>query len=263
MLPEGFRLRRSRRRFLAPRVLCQGCTRGLSDGFLASQQLIFQHLLGRMSLQPRPRALLPRFPSRSSSHALRRVFSRPCANAALLSVAWHSVLSMHSFRGALRLERLSRRQRWLWMPSRQASSALLQIQLELLSHVLGINLDSIGDYQGLAKRILDVHFSLLNSALNTHAGLTSAAKSAWAGLAAGFLHTLCGPDHLAVRMTAPARGWRLPGSRVAGEGGCGKPPRGAAGTGGAAARRPRDPGHATMWVECRRETTWTYVIGVA
>lgn len=28
-------------------------------------------------------------------------------------------------------------------------------------------------------------------------GLTSAAKSAWAGLAAGFLHTLCGPDHLA------------------------------------------------------------------
>ncbi|GLC52935.1 hypothetical protein PLESTB_000689900 [Pleodorina starrii] len=28
-------------------------------------------------------------------------------------------------------------------------------------------------------------------------GLTSTAKSAWAGLAAGFLHTLCGPDHLA------------------------------------------------------------------
>ncbi|GFR44440.1 hypothetical protein Agub_g5679 [Astrephomene gubernaculifera] len=28
-------------------------------------------------------------------------------------------------------------------------------------------------------------------------GITSAAKSAWAGLAAGFLHTLCGPDHLA------------------------------------------------------------------
>eukprot|EP00878_Enallax_costatus_P007487 GHUV01007842.1.p1 GENE.GHUV01007842.1~~GHUV01007842.1.p1 ORF type:complete len:374 (+),score=60.39 GHUV01007842.1:57-1124(+) len=26
---------------------------------------------------------------------------------------------------------------------------------------------------------------------------TAAAKSAWAGLAAGFLHTLCGPDHLA------------------------------------------------------------------
>jgi hypothetical protein len=26
----------------------------------------------------------------------------------------------------------------------------------------------------------------------------TAAKSAWAGLAAGFLHTLCGPDHLAV-----------------------------------------------------------------
>lgn len=30
------------------------------------------------------------------------------------------------------------------------------------------------------------------------AGITSAAKSAWAGLAAGFLHTLAGPDHLAV-----------------------------------------------------------------
>ncbi|EFJ52979.1 hypothetical protein VOLCADRAFT_55289, partial [Volvox carteri f. nagariensis] len=29
------------------------------------------------------------------------------------------------------------------------------------------------------------------------AGLTTTAKSAWAGLAAGFLHTLCGPDHLA------------------------------------------------------------------
>ncbi|GLI67512.1 hypothetical protein VaNZ11_011716 [Volvox africanus] len=28
-------------------------------------------------------------------------------------------------------------------------------------------------------------------------GLTSTAQSAWAGLAAGFLHTLCGPDHLA------------------------------------------------------------------
>ncbi|PNG99099.1 hypothetical protein TSOC_015130, partial [Tetrabaena socialis] len=27
--------------------------------------------------------------------------------------------------------------------------------------------------------------------------ITSTAKSAWAGLAAGFLHTLCGPDHLA------------------------------------------------------------------
>jgi hypothetical protein len=31
------------------------------------------------------------------------------------------------------------------------------------------------------------------------AGASVAAKSAWAGLAAGFLHTLCGPDHLAVR----------------------------------------------------------------
>jgi hydrogenase/urease accessory protein HupE len=30
------------------------------------------------------------------------------------------------------------------------------------------------------------------------AGASVAAKSAWAGLAAGFLHTLCGPDHLAV-----------------------------------------------------------------
>jgi hypothetical protein len=36
-------------------------------------------------------------------------------------------------------------------------------------------------------------------ALPRPAGLTSTAKSAWAGLAAGFLHTLCGPDHLAVR----------------------------------------------------------------
>ncbi|KXZ49145.1 hypothetical protein GPECTOR_23g73 [Gonium pectorale] len=32
---------------------------------------------------------------------------------------------------------------------------------------------------------------------DTSSGLTSTAKSAWAGLAAGFLHTLCGPDHLA------------------------------------------------------------------
>lgn len=30
------------------------------------------------------------------------------------------------------------------------------------------------------------------------AGASVAAKSAWTGLAAGFLHTLCGPDHLAV-----------------------------------------------------------------
>ncbi|KAF6253117.1 hypothetical protein COO60DRAFT_1273879 [Scenedesmus sp. NREL 46B-D3] len=29
------------------------------------------------------------------------------------------------------------------------------------------------------------------------AGASVAARSAWAGLAAGFLHTLCGPDHLA------------------------------------------------------------------
>jgi hypothetical protein len=36
------------------------------------------------------------------------------------------------------------------------------------------------------------------------AGLTSTAKSAWAGLAAGFLHTLCGPDHLAVGPLSPA-----------------------------------------------------------
>jgi hypothetical protein len=33
---------------------------------------------------------------------------------------------------------------------------------------------------------------------STDAGVQLAAKSAWAGLAAGFLHTLCGPDHLAV-----------------------------------------------------------------
>lgn len=31
-------------------------------------------------------------------------------------------------------------------------------------------------------------------------GAQVAAQSAWAGLAAGFLHTLCGPDHLAVRV---------------------------------------------------------------
>lgn len=33
------------------------------------------------------------------------------------------------------------------------------------------------------------------------AGAQVAAQSAWAGLAAGFLHTLCGPDHLAVSAT--------------------------------------------------------------
>ena len=32
----------------------------------------------------------------------------------------------------------------------------------------------------------------------THAGLRAAVRSAWAGLGAGFLHTLSGPDHLAV-----------------------------------------------------------------
>lgn len=32
-----------------------------------------------------------------------------------------------------------------------------------------------------------------------NAGLSGVAKTAWAGLAAGVLHTLCGPDHLAVR----------------------------------------------------------------
>jgi hypothetical protein len=34
------------------------------------------------------------------------------------------------------------------------------------------------------------------------AGGQVAAQSAWAGLAAGFLHTLCGPDHLAVSAAA-------------------------------------------------------------
>ena len=32
-----------------------------------------------------------------------------------------------------------------------------------------------------------------------HAGVELAAKSAWTGLATGVFHTLCGPDHLAVR----------------------------------------------------------------
>ena len=36
------------------------------------------------------------------------------------------------------------------------------------------------------------------------AGLRSAVRSAWAGLAAGFLHTLSGPDHLAVRLSVHA-----------------------------------------------------------
>lgn len=40
------------------------------------------------------------------------------------------------------------------------------------------------------------------------AGAQSAIQSAWAGLAAGFLHTLCGPDHLAVSFVkdSPVRG---------------------------------------------------------
>lgn len=38
----------------------------------------------------------------------------------------------------------------------------------------------------------------------SHTGAQAAAQSAWAGLAAGFLHTLCGPDHLAVSPAVPA-----------------------------------------------------------
>lgn len=41
-----------------------------------------------------------------------------------------------------------------------------------------------------------------SSAVPLHVtGAQVAAQSAWAGLAAGFLHTLCGPDHLAVRVS--------------------------------------------------------------
>ena len=34
-------------------------------------------------------------------------------------------------------------------------------------------------------------------------GLRAAVRSAWAGLGAGFLHTLSGPDHLAVHLSLP------------------------------------------------------------
>ena len=38
---------------------------------------------------------------------------------------------------------------------------------------------------------------------SSNAGLRAAVRSAWAGLGAGFLHTLSGPDHLAVSCAHP------------------------------------------------------------
>jgi hydrogenase/urease accessory protein HupE len=58
-------------------------------------------------------------------------------------------------------------------------------------------------------------------AVRLAAGASVAAKSAWAGLAAGFLHTLCGPDHLAVSATLCLTAGACQGSsRLSGQSGC-------------------------------------------
>jgi hypothetical protein len=50
----------------------------------------------------------------------------------------------------------------------------------------------------------DQHGITLTVGYDAPAGTELAAKSAWTGLATGIFHTLCGPDHLAVRRTGGA-----------------------------------------------------------